>query len=153
MKIVRRSHEHRRFMVFFVLGLLLGTLLPWLRRGFDRLVGKPERPRFRGTEFMEYRARPTPNYSALMLAARITLAHFSVSSAISLPKSAGEPGEFCELPLSALAETRTDSVTAGHLDEMTRPCAVDDRRLDAADFNRQRVAITLWIWPELIFRE
>src|ERR1700750_982856 len=30
-------------------------------------------------------------YSALMLAARITLAHFSVSSARSLPKSAGEP--------------------------------------------------------------
>ena len=34
-------------------------------------------------------ARP---YSALMLTARITLAHFSVSSATSLPKSAGEPG-------------------------------------------------------------
>src|SRR5262249_53540299 len=32
-------------------------------------------------------ARP---YSALMLAARITLAHFSVSSAMSLPNSAGE---------------------------------------------------------------
>src|SRR5262249_49326070 len=31
-------------------------------------------------------------YSALMLAARITLPHFSVSFAISLPKSAGEPG-------------------------------------------------------------
>jgi hypothetical protein len=31
-------------------------------------------------------------YSALMLAARITLAHFSVSSAINLLKSAGEPG-------------------------------------------------------------
>src|ERR1700730_5183869 len=31
-------------------------------------------------------------YSALMLAARITLAHFSVSLAMSLPKSAGEPG-------------------------------------------------------------
>jgi hypothetical protein len=30
-------------------------------------------------------------YSGLMLAARITLPHFSVSSAISLPKSAGEP--------------------------------------------------------------
>jgi hypothetical protein len=30
-------------------------------------------------------------YSALMLAARITLPHFSVSSAMSLPKSAGEP--------------------------------------------------------------
>jgi hypothetical protein len=29
--------------------------------------------------------------SALMLAARITLPHFSVSSAISFPKSAGEP--------------------------------------------------------------
>ena len=30
-------------------------------------------------------------YSALMLAARITLPHFSVSSAMSLPNSAGEP--------------------------------------------------------------
>src|SRR5438874_343687 len=39
----------------------------------------------------EYRARRR-TYSALMLAARITLPHFSVSSAMSLPKSAGEPG-------------------------------------------------------------
>ena len=31
------------------------------------------------------------DYSGLMLAARITLPHFSVSSAMSLPKSAGEP--------------------------------------------------------------
>jgi len=30
-----------------------------------------------------------------MLAARITLAHFSVSSAMSLPKSAGEPQAPC----------------------------------------------------------
>src|SRR5262249_58285514 len=30
-------------------------------------------------------------HSGLMLAARITLPHFSVSSAMSLPKSAGEP--------------------------------------------------------------
>ncbi len=30
-------------------------------------------------------------YCGLMLAARITLPHFSVSSAISFPKSAGEP--------------------------------------------------------------
>src|SRR5262245_12045363 len=30
-------------------------------------------------------------HSALMLASRITLAHFSVSSAMSLPKSPGEP--------------------------------------------------------------
>src|SRR5439155_24645119 len=32
------------------------------------------------------------HHSALMPAARITLPHFSVSSAMSLPKSAGEPG-------------------------------------------------------------
>ena len=31
-------------------------------------------------------------HSALMLAARITLPHFSVSAAMSLPKSAGDPG-------------------------------------------------------------
>src|SRR5262245_27450836 len=31
------------------------------------------------------------DHSGLMLAARITLAHFSVSSAMSLPRSAGEP--------------------------------------------------------------
>jgi hypothetical protein len=31
------------------------------------------------------------DHSGLMLAARTTLAHFSVSSAMSLPKSAGEP--------------------------------------------------------------
>jgi hypothetical protein len=31
-------------------------------------------------------------YSCLMLAARTTLPHFSVSSAISFPKSAGDPG-------------------------------------------------------------
>src|SRR5262245_12551773 len=33
-----------------------------------------------------------PHQSALMLAARITLPHFSVSSAISFPNSAGDPG-------------------------------------------------------------
>jgi hypothetical protein len=33
-----------------------------------------------------------PDYSALMLAARITLPHFSVSAAMNFPKSAGEPG-------------------------------------------------------------
>ena len=44
-----------------------------------------------GTEprvFMEC-ARERTAYSALMLAARITLPHFSVSSAMSLPNSAG----------------------------------------------------------------
>src|SRR5262245_16189618 len=33
-----------------------------------------------------------PRHSGLMLAARITVAHFSVSSAMSFLKSAGEPG-------------------------------------------------------------
>jgi hypothetical protein len=33
-----------------------------------------------------------PAYSALMLAARMTFPHFSVSSAMSLRKSSGEPG-------------------------------------------------------------
>ena len=37
-------------------------------------------------------ARGRADHSALMLAARITLPHFSVSSAISLAKSADEPG-------------------------------------------------------------
>src|SRR5262245_61321624 len=36
-------------------------------------------------------ARRQPVHSALMPANLITLAHFSVSSAMSLPKSAGEP--------------------------------------------------------------
>ena len=43
----------------------------------------------RRTGFMERHLR-LPDHSALMLAARITLPHFSVSSASSLPKSAGE---------------------------------------------------------------
>ena len=44
------------------------------------------------TTHMEYRAGGGSAYSALMFAARITLPHFSVSSAISLPNSAGEVG-------------------------------------------------------------
>jgi len=38
-----------------------------------------------------YRRDDARPHSALMLAARITLPHFSVSSAMSFPKSAGEP--------------------------------------------------------------
>jgi hypothetical protein len=37
-------------------------------------------------------AQALPLHAGLMLAARITLPHFSVSSAMNLPKSAGEPG-------------------------------------------------------------
>jgi hypothetical protein len=49
------------------------------------------RPAFAERKVMEY-IDPTADrsHSALMLAARITLPHFSVSSAMSLPKSAGE---------------------------------------------------------------
>src|SRR5262247_959493 len=42
----------------------------------------------RRTEFMEY--LDGPDHSGLMLRARMTLPHFSVSSAMSLPKSGGE---------------------------------------------------------------
>src|SRR5262249_31911647 len=47
--------------------------------------------RFRGTGVTEYSARIASDHSALMPADLITLAHFSVSSAMSLPKSAGDP--------------------------------------------------------------
>src|SRR5262249_18710361 len=47
-------------------------------------------PAVRGTGVTEH--PPEDRYSGLMLAARITLPHFSVSSAMSLPKSATEPG-------------------------------------------------------------
>jgi len=46
-------------------------------------------PRFRLTKHYGISGR---HHSGLMLAARITLPHFSVSSAMSLLKSAGEPG-------------------------------------------------------------
>src|SRR5215475_4584401 len=53
---------------------------------FDDLVGIRGAKRY-GTFG---RVRPS-HHCALMLAARTTLPHFSVSSAMSLPKSAGEP--------------------------------------------------------------
>src|SRR5262245_30142814 len=53
----------------------------------DHLVGVVERPQFRRTG----RYGTLPDHSALTLAARITLPHFSVSSAMSFPKSTGEP--------------------------------------------------------------
>src|SRR5262249_10831445 len=48
--------------------------------------------RIRGTGRYGISDRDDSDQSALMFAARITLPHFSVSSAISLPKSLGEPG-------------------------------------------------------------
>src|SRR5271169_464499 len=47
--------------------------------------------RSRLTQNMEYRLAADQPYCTLILAARITLPHFSISSAMSLPKSAGEP--------------------------------------------------------------
>src|SRR5262245_8553944 len=61
----------------------------------DRLVAA-----IRGTERYGISGRGRADHSALMLAARITLPHFSVSSAMSLPKSAGEPTS-AVLPKSA----------------------------------------------------
>src|SRR6516165_8912663 len=48
------------------------------------------RQRLSSTEFMEYLAGMLL-HSGLMFAERITLAHFSVSSTMNLPKSVGEP--------------------------------------------------------------
>src|SRR5262245_6877976 len=53
---------------------------PWRRR-------TPQGVAYR--DIMEHHS--AGGYSGLMLAARITLAHFSVSAAMSLPKSAAEP--------------------------------------------------------------
>src|SRR5215471_21287222 len=48
--------------------------------------------RIRGTERYGMSGRPVPHHSGLMPADLITLAHFSISSAISVPKSLGDPG-------------------------------------------------------------
>ena len=46
----------------------------------------------RSTSYNHTQVLDRRDHSGLMLAARITLLDFSVSSAMSLPKSAGEPG-------------------------------------------------------------
>src|SRR5262245_3564779 len=58
-----------------------------LRGGLGRFPERGERAA-RDSVLQADKDRP---HSALMFAARITLPHFSVSSAMSLPKSAGEP--------------------------------------------------------------
>jgi len=63
----------------------------------------------RRTGFMEY-ARA--GHSALMLAARITLPHFSVSSAMSLAKSVGKPGSAVAPKSSLMLAAR---ITLPHL--------------------------------------
>ena len=56
------------------------------------MIPLPTAERFSATRHYGISTADRP-HSALMLAARITLPHFSVSSAMSLPKSAGEPDE------------------------------------------------------------
>ena len=58
------------------------------------ITRSPRRPLFAERNVMESLPdlRPRLHPCGLMLAARITLPHFSVSSAISLPNSAGDPG-------------------------------------------------------------
>ena len=73
-------------------------------------------------------------YSALMFAARITLPHFSVSSAMCLPKSLGEPGSTVP-PRSATrqrAATRIDAPnpTHDHCGELRRPSTTIGRQAE-----------------------
>src|SRR5262249_21784254 len=66
---------------------------------FATSSASPNARDFAERDVMEYRRR-AEHYSALMLADLITLPHFSVSSAMNLPKSAGEPGSG-QAPISA----------------------------------------------------
>src|SRR5262245_18331062 len=63
---------------------------------------------------------PFRHHSGLMFAARITLAHFSVSSAISLPKSAGEPGSIVP-PRSASRAFTVGSVRPAFISLLSFP--------------------------------
>src|SRR5215472_2298427 len=74
------------------------TELAWISQRVMR-TSSSDPCRFRRTGFMEYRRR-AEHYSALMLADLITLPHFSVSSAMCLAKSAGEPAN-TETPTSS----------------------------------------------------
>src|SRR5262249_20105024 len=67
---------------------------------------------FADREIMEY--LDGPDHSGLMLAARITLAHFSVSSAMNLPKSAGVI-DFGTLPMPANCVINLGSASAASI--------------------------------------
>src|SRR5262249_59975836 len=74
------------------------TELAWISQRVMR-ISSSDACRFRRTGVTEHR-RKLIVYSALMLAARITLAHLLVSSLMSLPKSAAGPAS-TEPPRSA----------------------------------------------------
>src|SRR5262244_3817528 len=63
---------------------------------------------FRRTGVTEHPRWDCSRYSGLMPANLITLAHFSVSATMSLPKSAGEPG-FGTLPNAAYRDLTSGS--------------------------------------------
>src|SRR5262249_40780201 len=64
------------------------TVLIQCRSLLGAIIGRVS---VRLTDVMEYLSGAFENHSGLMFVDLITLAHFSVSSAISLPNSAGEP--------------------------------------------------------------
>jgi hypothetical protein len=75
------------------------------RREFITLLGGVAAPAISRNGVTEY---SPPDHSGLMPANLITLAHFSVSATMSLPKSAGEPG-FGTLPNAAYRDLTSGS--------------------------------------------
>src|SRR5262249_34538939 len=65
---------------------------PWWQLGRSQRAQQEPKVHTDSRNVMEFFSRSCPGYSGLMPANLITLAHFSVSSAINFPKSAGEPG-------------------------------------------------------------
>ena len=81
----------------------------WTRS--NRSTATPTRPPIAGDA--------SPCQSALILAARITLAHLSVSAAMSLPKSAGEPANTSP-PRSAMRAFSLGSASAALISALSR---------------------------------
>jgi hypothetical protein len=75
--------------------------------------------------------------STLMLAARITLAHFSVSSRMSLPKSAGEPHLGRQEPASHRGERIASRSRSGRIQARRREGDFWRHPEDARDFSIQ----------------
>src|SRR5258708_36222835 len=91
------------------------------------LLGEPSHGDFRLT-FGPRRIQRRSSYSALMFATRITLPHFSASSAMSLPKSAGEPPSTMA-PRSAYRAFRLGSARAALISLLRPPTITGGARL------------------------
>src|SRR5262245_63594978 len=92
----------------------------------------------RVTGFME-RHLGMADHSGLMFAARITLPHFCVSSAMSLPKSAGEPGSIVP-PRSASRAFMFGSIRAAFISLLSFSTISGDVFLGAPTPNQVLVA-------------